>query len=79
MKKLTKKNEEYWENKKNKENENYGRVFFNMYIINYITTKYKAKLPNLQTKFSRTQVAIFRMFFYFSNDVLNEFNDKFKL
>ena len=73
MKKLTKKNEE---------NENYGRVFFNMYIINYITTKYKAKLPKLQTKLSRTQVAIFRMFFYFSNDVLNvlnEFNDKFKL
>ena len=70
MKKLTKKNEE---------NENYGRVFFNMYIINYITTKYKAKLPKLQTKLSRKQVAIFRMSFYFSNDVLNEFNDNFKL
>ena len=70
MKKLTKKNEE---------NENYGRVFFNMYIINYITTKYKAKLPKLQTKLSKTQVAIFRMFFYFSNDELNKFNDKFKL
>ena len=76
MKKLTKKNEE---NENDEENENYGRVFFNMYIINYITTKYKAKLPKLQTKLSRTQVAIFRMFFYFSNDVLNEFNDKFKL
>ena len=70
MKKLTKKNEE---------NENYGRVFFNMYIINYITTKYKAKLPKLQTKLSRTQVAIFRMFFYFSNDIQNVFDVNVKL
>ena len=70
MKKLTKKNEE---------NEKYGRVFFNMYIINYITTKYKAKLPKLKLKPSRTKVAISRMFFYFSNDIQNVFDVNVKL
>ena len=55
------------------------KVLLNMYIINFITTKYKEKLARFKLILKKTENAIKKMNSSYSKVIQNQFNEKFKL
>ena len=63
----------------NEENEEYEKIFFNMYIINYFKIKYNEEYPKFELVLSRIHRAINRRVPSYSYLMKKEFSDKFTL
>ena len=73
---LIKNNKDFFESVIKCKDEN---VLINMYIIHFITTHFKDKLPRFKLVLQKTEIAIKKMLSIYSKELQVQFNNKCKL